>query len=377
MRWMDMSSGFNLAMWGLFKKVVVADNLALIVTPVFRPGNFSVPPGSIHLGALAFAFQIYCDFSGYTDIARGVARIMGFRLMDNFRQPYFATSIADFWRRWHISLSTWLRDYLYVPLGGNRHGTAKTYRNLLLTMLLGGIWHGAGWTFVIWGAYQGALLVLERLATGRPPTVDWFEQRTPWERAGVDRPGPRVLPLRLSRVGHLSVSERRNLWAMALHFMDVRGWFLMPRPAGVPGGPADPARFVVDLADFLRRSRRQTILRSPGPCVPPVPEPAIRVHRLRAASNPMPSSTSSSDARPAADGSSVGPPGRSHRIWRRARRFLWTWRPWIEFCARYAGPAVASDPLRTTARIALLPRQRAPGADPPDGFKPDPRGPRL
>ena len=177
MRWTDISSGFNLTMWGLFKKVVVADNLALIVGPIFRR-QYSFRPGPIHLGALAFAFQIYCDFSGYTDIARGVARILGFRLMDNFNYPYFSSSITDFWRRWHISLSSWLRDYLYIPLGGNRHGSRKTYRNLLLTMLLGGIWHGAAWTFVIWGAYQGALLMIERLLGGRKAIADWFEART-------------------------------------------------------------------------------------------------------------------------------------------------------------------------------------------------------
>src|SRR5262249_44232913 len=142
MRWADMQSGFNLAMWGLFKKVVIADNLAAIAAPVFQAGG-DHGPGAIHLGALAFAFQIYCDFSGYTDIARGVARIMGFTLMDNFDHPYFSSSITEFWRRWHISLSTWLRDYLYIPLGGNRHGAAKTYRNLFVTMLLGGLWHGA------------------------------------------------------------------------------------------------------------------------------------------------------------------------------------------------------------------------------------------
>jgi alginate O-acetyltransferase complex protein AlgI len=264
MRWTDMSSGFNLAMWGLFKKVVVADNLALIAAPVFRAGNFSTPPGSIHLGALAFAFQIYCDFSGYTDIARGVARIMGFRLMDNFLQPYFATSIADFWRRWHISLSTWLRDYLYVPLGGNRHGTARTYRNLFLTMLLGGFWHGAGWTYVIWGAYQGTLLVLERLLTGRPPTVDWFEQRTTWARIAWTA---RVLVcfhfvclgwiiFRCENVSHLG--------NMAWNFMDVRGWFLMPHSLALRAALLILPVLAVDLADFFTRAE-QTILRVAWP----------------------------------------------------------------------------------------------------------------
>src|SRR5207247_652723 len=106
---------------------------------------------------------IYFDFSGYTDMAIGMAKLFGFHFPANFRRPYLAASITEFWRRWHISLSTWLRDYLYIPLGGNRHGTLKTYRNLMLTMLLGGLWHGASWNFVIWGGYHGALLSAERV----------------------------------------------------------------------------------------------------------------------------------------------------------------------------------------------------------------------
>lgn len=153
----NVASGIYLALWGFFKKIVIADNLALLVGEVFsRPD----PSGlAVVLACYAFAFQIYCDFSGYTDIARGIARTMGFDLLVNFRLPYFATNPSDFWQRWHISLSSWLRDYLYIPLGGNRGGAARTYRNLALTMLLGGLWHGAAWNFALWGAYQGALLV--------------------------------------------------------------------------------------------------------------------------------------------------------------------------------------------------------------------------
>jgi alginate O-acetyltransferase complex protein AlgI len=117
------------------------------------------------LGTYAFAWQIYGDFSGYSSIARGCAQLMGFHFMVNFRQPYLADSIQDFWRRWHISLSTWLRDYLYIPLGGNRNGERQTYRNLLLTMLLGGLWHGANWTFVVWGGLHGGGLAVERKLT--------------------------------------------------------------------------------------------------------------------------------------------------------------------------------------------------------------------
>ncbi|MFN7140807.1 MAG: MBOAT family O-acyltransferase [Limisphaerales bacterium] len=158
----NFSEGFYLIIWGLFKKMVIADNMALIADPIFsQSGDFTA--GQVFVGMLAFAFQIYGDFSGYTDIARGISRILGFQLMLNFNLPYFATSPQDFWRRWHISLSTWLRDYLYIPLGGNKKGEVRTYINLMLTMVLGGLWHGASWTFVIWGAYQGTLLCVHRL----------------------------------------------------------------------------------------------------------------------------------------------------------------------------------------------------------------------
>jgi D-alanyl-lipoteichoic acid acyltransferase DltB (MBOAT superfamily) len=142
--------------------------LALIVNPIFSaPAPYN--GAQVLLGVYAFAFQIYCDFSGYTDMARGLAKMMGFDLMLNFNLPYFAKNPSDFWRRWHISLSTWLRDYLYVPLGGNRKGSLFTYRNLMLTMLLGGLWHGAAWHFVIWGAYHGLLLCAYKFIT---PSLD-------------------------------------------------------------------------------------------------------------------------------------------------------------------------------------------------------------
>ena len=156
-----------LIIWGFFKKLVVADNMAVIVNATFGPyddGNFALPPDGLTLlvALYAFAFQIYGDFSGYTDIARGIAKLLGFDLMRNFDLPYFATSPSDFWKRWHISLSSWLRDYLYIPLGGNKGGPWATYRNLTVTMLLGGLWHGAAWNFVIWGAYHGVLLSIYR-----------------------------------------------------------------------------------------------------------------------------------------------------------------------------------------------------------------------
>jgi D-alanyl-lipoteichoic acid acyltransferase DltB (MBOAT superfamily) len=149
-------TGLWLLVQGYFLKVVIADNVARIADRAF---DCQEPSGATALlGIYAFALQIYCDFAGYSNIARGLANLMGFDLVVNFRQPYFATDPSDFWRRWHISLSTWLRDYLYIPLGGSRGGRLKTCANLLITMLLGGIWHGAGWKFILWGVYHGFLL---------------------------------------------------------------------------------------------------------------------------------------------------------------------------------------------------------------------------
>ncbi len=157
--------GIALVGFGLAKKVVIADNLAPMVNAVFSAPH-AHSPLAVLVGIYAFAFQIYCDFSGYSDTARGLGFMMGYDLGDNFRQPYFATGIRDFWRRWHISLSTWLRDYLYIPLGGSRGSGLFTIRNVMITMLLGGLWHGAAWTFVIWGAIHGIWIAIERVATG-------------------------------------------------------------------------------------------------------------------------------------------------------------------------------------------------------------------
>lgn len=160
--------GLLLIMEGLLRKVVIADNCALIANAAYD-GRLGGPNLMVVLlGAYAFAWQIYGDFSGYSSIARGSAQLMGFHFMVNFRQPYLAQSLQDFWRRWHISLSTWLRDYLYIPLGGNRLGNVRTYLNLMLTMLLGGLWHGANWTFVVWGGIHGGGLAIERLVASRP-----------------------------------------------------------------------------------------------------------------------------------------------------------------------------------------------------------------
>lgn len=155
-------SGLTLILIGLFKKMAIADSVAGSVDTIFSdPANYR---GVILLkGLWLFSLQIYGDFSGYTDIARGVSRLMGVELMENFNQPYLSRNITEFWRRWHISLSTWLRDYLYIPLGGNRGSTAFVYRNLFLTMVIGGFWHGANWTFIIWGALHGIYLSAHKL----------------------------------------------------------------------------------------------------------------------------------------------------------------------------------------------------------------------
>lgn len=162
-RWGD---GFALIARGLFRKVVIADGVAPIVNQVFgAPDRFGGL--TLVLGVVAFSLQIYGDFAGYTDIARGTAKLFGIDLMENFRAPYLSRGFSEFWRRWHISLSTWLRDYLYIPLGGNRGTRWVTYRNMMVTMLLGGLWHGAGWGFVVWGGLHGLYLAIERLVRDR------------------------------------------------------------------------------------------------------------------------------------------------------------------------------------------------------------------
>jgi alginate O-acetyltransferase complex protein AlgI len=171
----DFSEGLWLILWGLFKKVVIADNMATIVNGLFNEDPHVLTGPECWVAVYAFALQIYGDFSGYSAIARGVARWMGFHLTSNFLFPYFSATPSEFWSRWHISLSSWLRDYLYIPLGGNRSGALKTCRNLLLTMLLGGLWHGAAWGFLAWGLVHGLLLVGYRLGEGRL----WSRHGTP------------------------------------------------------------------------------------------------------------------------------------------------------------------------------------------------------
>ncbi len=170
----DVSDGISLFIVGLFKKVALADYLALYVDNVYStPDRFQSP--ALILATFLFCWQIYFDFSGYTDMARGIARMMGFRLMLNFNNPYLATSLGDFWSRWHISLSSWFKDYVYIPLGGNRRGKFNTYRNMFLTMVISGLWHGAAWTFIIWGAVHA----IGRCCTRELESTPFYREKVP------------------------------------------------------------------------------------------------------------------------------------------------------------------------------------------------------
>jgi D-alanyl-lipoteichoic acid acyltransferase DltB (MBOAT superfamily) len=161
----NLTEGLRRILVGLFKKMIIADHLALLVNQVYgNPHAYIGLP--LVIATVAFAFQIYCDFSGYSDIAVGSARVMGYTLMENFNLPYVSVSIAEFWRRWHISLYSWFRDYIYIPLGGNRVGTLNKYRNILITFTLSGLWHGTSWLFVIWGALQGIYMIINDFAKG-------------------------------------------------------------------------------------------------------------------------------------------------------------------------------------------------------------------
>jgi D-alanyl-lipoteichoic acid acyltransferase DltB (MBOAT superfamily) len=159
--WVRAQVGVQLFLMGVFKKMAIADRMALFSDPIFaNPGDYNT--GAVWMAVLAYSIRIYCDFSGYSDMALGLAHLLGYRLTYNFNMPYLSANVTEFWRRWHISLSTWLRDYLFIPLGGSRGGRWFTYRNLLITMTLGGLWHGAAWSYVLWGVAHGMLLVIHK-----------------------------------------------------------------------------------------------------------------------------------------------------------------------------------------------------------------------
>ena len=169
----NLSQGGRLMLWGMVKKILIADNLAIFVDAVYKsPQDYG--GAGIYIAVIFFAFQIYCDFSGYSDIAIGAAQIMGFRLMKNFDMPYFATSMTNFWRKWHISLSTWFRDYIYIPLGGNRVSRPRWCLNQMITFTVSGLWHGASFTFVIWGFLHGLILIVEKLTENIRKKISGF-----------------------------------------------------------------------------------------------------------------------------------------------------------------------------------------------------------
>lgn len=217
----QVANGLWLILMGYVKKVVVADRLAQVVNWGFSRGGPPFADANSWLVIYAFAFQIYSDFSGYTDIARGLSKLMGFELVVNFRAPYLVTNPADFWHNWHISLSTWLRDYLYIPLGGNRKGRLRTYGNLMITMLLGGLWHGAGAAYALWGLYHGLLLACQR--------------------AWRDFVGPRLQPA--PRNPARSAWLTNALLALMFFHLVCLGWLLF-RAGSLPAG-VDQTKFVL------------------------------------------------------------------------------------------------------------------------------------
>jgi alginate O-acetyltransferase complex protein AlgI len=223
----EASQGILLLLLGLAKKTIMADQFAQIANAYFQdpakhPGILSAWSGTI-----AFGIQIYFDFSGYTDMAIGMAKLLGFHFPINFRRPYLASSITDFWHRWHISLSRWLRDYLYIPLGGNRGGRLETYRNLMLTMLLGGLWHGASWNFVVWGGYHGALLSVERTFRGR--TIE--DRRTESDGWALLYPVKAVVTFALVMAGWVffrTATFHQSLYVLGQMLTGSKGEMLIP-----------------------------------------------------------------------------------------------------------------------------------------------------
>ena len=238
--YMRLVGGLKLIAWGLFKKLVIADRLAALVNPVYAdPGGWDA--ATLLLATYAFTFQIYCDFSGYSDIAIGSARVMGIDLMTNFARPYGAPSVREFWRRWHISLSTWFRDYMYVPLGGNRVKAGRMYLNLMAVFLVCGLWHGAAWTFVLWGGLHGLLLVGSH--AGRP-----LRQRlaalTGLDRVPALRRVVRVL-ITFNLVALLWVFFRASSLGDALYIL---GSIFSPAAWGAAGPPAVISGYQLSLA---------------------------------------------------------------------------------------------------------------------------------
>ncbi len=203
-----VSDGLKLMAWGMFKKVVIADRLAVYVNQVYGdPHHYSSFP--LIIATVFFTYQIYCDFSGYSDIAIGSAQVMGFTLMQNFKRPYFSKSISEFWKRWHISLSTWFKDYVYISLGGNRVSKTKQYFNLFVTFLISGLWHGANWTFVFWGALNGFYLIFAELTKKMRESINKFIGLT--QRPGINKVWQVALTFCLVAIGWIFF-RANNIW---------------------------------------------------------------------------------------------------------------------------------------------------------------------
>ena len=251
----------GLILWGYFKKVVIADNAAVVANKIFalQGGSFPI----VWAGVFAFAVQIYADFSGYTDIARGTARLLGIDLMVNFNHPYLATSPADFWRRWHISLSTWLRDFIYIPLGGSRCSIARASFNLMATFAISGLWHGASWNFVLWGVYWGALILVQRFlgSLGLTQRIPWFAKVV--ITFGITCFGWLLFRERnLGQIGHdlaqSPFAASAEQWRMAIYFVALVLIYALPLvihmlATGLPRGRldarlSDRGRFVLETA---------------------------------------------------------------------------------------------------------------------------------
>lgn len=216
---LDVETGIAYCLLGAVKKVVISDQISPHVDLIFaNPAAYDAP--TLLLGALGYAVQIYCDFSGYSDMAVGCARILGYWLCDNFQMPYSASSLTEFWRRWHIALSTWLRDYLYIPLGGNKRGRPQTYRNLMITMVLGGLWHGASWNFVLWGGLHGCALAVHKFWVEQGGAA-WIEQRRGWRV--VWRPVSWLITQTVVLVGWIFF--RASTFSVALVYLNrLLGW---------------------------------------------------------------------------------------------------------------------------------------------------------
>jgi len=252
-------SGLRVFVWGLYMKIVIADNIAPVANVVFA-GHGDGSAGAAMAGLLAFTFQIYCDFAGYSNMARGVARMLGFDLMVNFNLPYFSRTPSEFWQRWHISLSQWLRDYLYIPLGGNRGGVSKTYRNLMLTMLLGGLWHGAAWTFVVWGAIHGGILVIFRFCK-----IDDLAKRAPsgpkgWAiNVGLWAATMLLVVLAWTFFRAQSLGEATRVLAQAVGGLDGYSWATF--------GPVISFIFPLVLVEAWQRWKNNVELLNAGPFI--------------------------------------------------------------------------------------------------------------